>query len=176
MKRLSALALAVALFAAGCGCSSSTTTTTAPSTAANPIFNALLSPANEVPPVTNAESTVSGTATITFNTTKDSAGNITAATATFAVTLGGFPAGSSVNIAHIHEGASTCVCPVVVNTSLGAGQVSISNGLASFLREGIVVDPAVAQRMIANAGGFYFNVHTTLNGGGAARGQLVKVQ
>ena len=173
MKRLSVLAVALALVAVGCGSSSSTTS---PSTALPPIFTAALSPANEVPPVTNAESGVVGAATITLNTTKDGAGNITAATATFAVTLSGFPAGSTINIAHIHEGASNCACPVVVNTSLAAGQVTVSNGLASFTRDGIAVDAAVAQRIIANPGGFYFNVHSTLNGGGVARGTLVKAQ
>ena len=93
-----------------------------PSPSTNPIFTAALSPANEVPPVTNAESTVSGNATITLNTTRDSAGNVTSASATFAVTLGGFPAGSNITAAHIHEGASTCACPVVVNTTVASGQ------------------------------------------------------
>jgi CHRD domain-containing protein len=173
MKRLSVLVAALALLAAGCGSSSSTTTS--PSTAGNPIFTASLSPANEVPPVTNGESGVTGSATITFNTTKDSSGNITAATANFAVTLSGFPAGSVVNIAHIHEGAATCACPVVVNTTLGPGEVTVTNGLASFTKTGInVSDPAVAQRIINSPGNFYFNVHTALNSGGVARGVLVK--
>jgi len=119
---------------------------------------------------------VTGTANITLNTTKDAAGNITAATATFGVTLGGFPAGSTVNIAHIHEGASTCACPVVVNTSLAPGEVAVNNGLASFTKSNITVSPEVAQRIIANPAGFYFNVHTTLNAGGVARGTLVKTQ
>jgi CHRD domain-containing protein len=171
MKPLSAFAIALSLLVAGCGNDSSPTT---PSASTNPIFTASLSPANEVPPVTNSESTVSGTATITLNTTRDSAGNVTSASAIFAVTLGGFPAGSTINVAHIHEGASTCACPVVVNTTLAAGQVTISNNLASFTRDNIPVQAAVAQRMIANPGGFYFNVHSTLNPGGVARGTLVK--
>jgi hypothetical protein len=174
MKRLPVLALALSLMAAGCGSSSTSPSTTTP--AANPVFTAALSPANEVPPVTNAESTVTGTANITLNTTKDAAGNITAATATFGVTLGGFPAGSVVNIAHIHEGAATCACPVVVNTTLTPGETTVSNGLASFTKSNITVTPEVAQRIIANPGNFYFNVHTALNSGGVARGTLVKTQ
>jgi len=171
MKRLFPLAVLFALAAAGCS-SSSTPTNPSPT---NPTFTATLSPANEVPPVTNAESTVTGNASITLITTKDAAGNITAATATFVVNLNGFPAGSAVNIAHIHEGATTCACPVVVNTSLAAGEVAISNGTASFTKAGITVDPAVAQRILSNPAGFYFNVHTTLNAGGVARGQLNRV-
>lgn len=173
MKPLSALAIALSLLAAGCGDDSSGPNTPTPST--NPVFTATLSPANEVPPVTNAESTVSGNATITLNTSRDSAGNVTSATATFAVTLGGFPSGSTVNVAHIHEGAAGCQCPVVVNTTISAGQVTVANNLASFTRENIPVTAEVANRIIANPGNFYFNVHSTLNPGGVARGPLVKV-
>jgi hypothetical protein len=172
MKQLSAFAIALSLLAAGCSKDSASPTTPSPST--NPIFTATLSPANEVPPVTNAEAGVSGTATITLNTTRDGSGNVTGASATFAVTLGGFPAGSAVNIAHIHEGASTCACPVVVNTTLAAGEVTIANGLTSFTKSNITVTPEVAQRIINNPGNFYFNVHSSLNTGGVARGTLVK--
>ena len=171
MKRLSPIAVVLALVAAGC----SNNNSPSPATPTNPTFTAALSPANEVPPITNAESTVSGNATITLVVTRDAANNITAATATFVVNLTGFPAGSSINIAHIHEGASTCACPVVVNTSLAAGEVTIVNGVASFTKANITVDPAVAQRILANPAGFYFNVHTTLNAGGVARGQLNRV-
>ena len=171
MTRLSLIAVALALAAAGCS-SSTSPSTTAPT---NPTFTAALSPANEVPPVTNIESTVTGNVSITLVTTKDSAGNITAASATFVVNLTGFPAGSAINIAHIHEGASTCACPVVVNTTLTAGEVAISNGTASFTKANINVDPAIAQRLLSNPGGFYFNVHSTLNPGGVSRGALNRV-
>jgi hypothetical protein len=174
MKRLSVIAAACALVAAGCGSSSSSPTS--PTGSSAPVFSASLSPANEVPPVANGEAGVTGNANITLNTTKDGAGNVTSATATFAVTLGGFPAGSTVNIAHIHEGATTCVCPVVVNTLIKAGDVTVNNGLASFTVTNIPVDAAVANRILANPGGFYFNVHTTLNPSGVARGVLVKSQ
>ena len=66
----------------------------------------------------------------------------------FGVTLGGFPSDSRVNIAHIHEGAATCVCPVVVNTQLTAGEVTVSNGLASFTKSNIPVTAEVAQSLI----------------------------
>jgi CHRD domain len=170
MRALSAFAIALSLLAVGCGDDSPTT----PSSSTNPVFSAALSPANEFPPVTNAESTVSGNATITLNTTRDSAGNVTSASATFVVTLGGFPAGSNITAAHIHQGPSNCACPVVVNTTVAPGQVPISNNLATFTRENIPVTPEIANRLITNPGDFYFNVHSTLNGGGFARGPLVK--
>ena len=171
MTRLSLIAVALALLAVGCSSSTSPSSTTP----TNPTFTAALSPANEVPPVTNTESVVTGNVSITLATTKDSAGNITAASATFVVNLTNFPAGSTINIAHIHEGASTCACPVVVNTSLTPGEVTITNGTASFTKAGINVDPAVAQRLLNNPGGFYFNVHSAINPGGVARGTLQRV-
>lgn len=172
MKRLSLLAAAVALFAAGCSGSSSAPSTASPT---KPTFTSSLSPANEVPPITNAESTASGNATITFDVTRDSANNITASTATFVVNMSGFPAGSAVNIAHIHPGASGTTGGVLVSTTLAAGDVTLVNGSGTFTRAGITVTPEVTQQIINNPAGFYFNVHTTLNGGGVMRGQLVKV-
>lgn len=173
MTRLSVLAIAVALAAAGCSSSSTSPSTTSPT---NPTFTAQLSPANEVPPVSNGESTVQGSASITLVTTKDASGNTTAATATFVVNLTGFPAGSTINIAHIHEGAPGCVCPVVVNTTITPGEVTVTNGVASFTKANInVPNPAIADRMIANPGGFYFNVHTVANPSGVARGVLNRV-
>ena len=170
MTRLSALAVAAALFAVGCS-SSSTSPSTTPT---NPTFTAQISPANENPPITNAESVVTGNASITLVTTKDAGGNITAATATFVVNITNLPTGSTVNIAHIHEGASTCACPVVVNTSLAPREVTLVGGSASFSKGSITVAPEVAQRLLANPGGFYFNVHTALNAGGAVRGTLTR--
>src|SRR5262245_47224275 len=93
--------LLVAVLAAGCGDDSPTT----PSNAA-PRFSTGLLPSNEVPPVTNADASGSGTVTITINPTRDSAGNITAATADFSVTLSGFPPNETITGAHIHPGAA----------------------------------------------------------------------
>jgi CHRD domain-containing protein len=171
MTRLSVLVVAVALFAVGCSSSTSPSSTTP----TNPTFTASISPANEIPPITNAESVVQGNASITLVTTKDAANNVTAASATFVVNITGIPAGSTVNIAHIHECVNSCNGSIVVNTSLAAGEVTVTNGVASFTKANITVDPAVAQRILNNPAGFYFNVHSTLNPGGFARGQLTRV-
>jgi hypothetical protein len=174
MKRLSLFAVALALFATGCSSSSSAPTTTSPT---QPTFTAALSTANEVPPITNSEAGGTGNATITFAVTKDAAGNILTASATFVVNLSGFPAGTPINIAHIHVGAAGVGGTVVVPTALTAGQVVLTNGSGSFTSANTgVLAPELAQAIINNPAGYYFNVHSTLNGGGVARGQLVKVQ
>jgi hypothetical protein len=172
MKRLSLLAVTLGVLVSACGSSSST----APTTPTNPTFTAALSPSNEVPAIVGAEAAGSGTSTVTMVTTKDAAGNVTAATATFVVNLSGFPAGTPINIAHIHQAAAGVNGSVVVNSLLTAGQVTLTTGSGSFTASNLVVDPALANLILTNPAGFYFNVHSTLNPGGVARGQLVRTQ
>jgi hypothetical protein len=173
MKHLTVVAVALALSAAGCSKSS-----TAPSTTpTKPTFTADLRTTNEVPPIANAESSGSGTATVTFDVTRDGAGNVTGGTATFVVNLTGFPAGTPINIAHIHQAAAGTNGPIVFSTSLAAGEVTLVNGAGSFTKAGIApADPSVVNAIITNPAGFYFNAHSTLNPGGVVRGQLVRVQ
>ena len=172
MTRLSALAIVLGLFAAGCN------TTTAPTTtAAKPTFTAQLLPSNEVPPITNAESTGSGNVTVTLNVTRDATGNITAATVDFLATFSGFPAGTVATVAHIHQGAATCACPVVISTAIAAGEVTFPNGSGSLVKSGVTVSPVdLANALLNNPSGFYFNIHTANNPGGVARGQLARSQ
>jgi len=172
MKRLSLFTLALAFVAAGCS-KSTTAPTTTPT---KPTFTADLKTTNEVPPISNAEAGGSGNATITFDLTKDAAGNVTAASVTFVVNLSGFPAGTPINIAHIHEAVAGVNGSVRVATTLAAGQVTLTNGSGSFTSTATGVDPALAQTIINNPAGFYFNAHSTLNAGGVVRGQLVRVQ
>ena len=57
-------------------------------------FTAALSAANEVPPITNADTNARGEARIQMNLTRDAAGAITAATWNFVYDVTGFPAGT----------------------------------------------------------------------------------
>jgi hypothetical protein len=65
---------------------------------------------------------------------------------------------------------------VVVNTTLLPGEVTLQDGTGSFTKSNVAVTPDLANQLMSNPGGFYFNVHSTLNPGGVARGQLVRVQ
>jgi hypothetical protein len=127
------------------------------------------------PPVSNAESNGSGTATVTMNLTR-SGSTITAGTLDIQFSLTGFPATSSAILAHIHTGAAGVNGGVLVNSGLTAGTaVSLSSGSGSFSANAIAVaDVSVLQQIIDNPSGFYFNVHSTLNPAGAVRGQLVR--
>jgi hypothetical protein len=172
MKGLSILAVVSALCAAGCGSSSSSTS---PTNGA-PTFTATLLPANEVPPITNAENVGSGTATIVFNVTKDSSGNVSTASVQFTASVFGFPPNTVVTIAHIHQGV-TGVSGGIKITAVGtAGTVTLTNGSGTFTATTSNADAATVQAILANPSGYYFNIHTTVNPAGVMRGQLVQVQ
>jgi len=175
MKRLTVLVAGLTVLAIGCGSNSTPTSSTSNPTTVK--FTAALLPINEVPAITNAENSGSGSATITFNLTRDGSGNITAATADFTVALAGFPPNTPVNAAHIHPGAAGVAGGVLVSTGLVAGEVVLANGSGGFTKTGVTspnLDPAHVQDMINNPQNYYFNVHSVLNSGGFARGQMVK--
>lgn len=159
MKRLAIAVTVLAIGAAGCGSKS----TTNPSSDLV-VFTVQLSALNEVPPVTNAEATARGTAVITINKVAN--------TIDFNVSLNSFPAGSSVNVAHIHAAAAGVNAGVLLNTGLTAGNVVLTNGAGTFSITQVTATAAQVAQILANPAGHYFNVHTTLNGGGAVRGQL----
>jgi hypothetical protein len=173
MKRLSLLIVALGVLVSACGSSS-----TSPTTPTNPTFTATLSPASENPAIVGAEASGTGNATVTMVTTKDSAGNVTSATATFVVNLSGFPAGTPINAAHIHgpNAPAGVNAGVLVSSGITAGQNVLTNGSGTFTTANLTVDGALANQILANPSTFYFNVHSTLNPGGVARGQLVRVQ
>ena len=172
MKRLSLLIVALGVLVSGCGSSSPA----APTTPTNPTFTATLLPANENPAIVGGEAAGRGDATVTIVTTKDGAGNVTAATATFVVNMSGFPAGTTISNAHIHAAASGINGAVVVPSGITSGaNVVAANGTVTFTAANLTITPVdVANQILANPAGFYFNVHTTLNPGGVARGQLVR--
>lgn len=176
MKRIALLALVVA-FGMSCDDKSPTSPSANPNVAR---FTAILLPANEVPPVTNADASASGTMQMTMTVTRDAANNITGATYDFTVHVTGFQAGTTLTGAHIHTAPAGANSGVVVGLTLAPSDVALATGQASITKTGVVANnPAnaatVAQTIFNNPGGNYFNVHTTVNGGGAIRGQLVKM-
>lgn len=173
MKRLLVLVLAATAATAACSKDSSPSS---PSSPTNPTFTADLRPANEVPPVTGAESGGSGLMTITFNVTRDAANNITSASVTFVGNFTGFPPGTTLTGAHIHPGAAGTNGSVAISTAISQGEIVLTNGGGSLSKTVASVDATLAQSIVNNPAGYYFNIHTAANPGGVARGQLVRVQ
>lgn len=137
------------------------------------VFTAQLSAANEVPPVSNAESQATGEATITITATRDSANAITGGSMVMNFTVRSLTPTSTVTLAHIHTGAAGVNGGVLVNSGLSAATaIPTPAGSASFQSQAITADAATINNIVANPSGFYFNVHTALNPGGVVRGQL----
>jgi hypothetical protein len=173
MLKRGCVVLLTALALAGCDDDSPT----APSDPNVVMFTAQLSAANEVPPITGTEANARGDVRITFNLTRDSANNVSGATVNFTVNLTSFPNGASWILAHIHEGGSGVAGPVRINTKLTPGTaITLTNGSISNQQftSDPVTDVTLINNIISNPAGFYFNVHTSVNQGGAVRGQLVR--
>jgi hypothetical protein len=164
MKRLAIAVSMLAIGVAGCG---SNSTPTSPSTLK--IFTVQMSPANEVPPVTNGENTGRGTAVITIHSDTN--------TVDFAISFTGFPNNTTLTAAHIHPGAAGVNGGAQIGVPGIAGLV-LTDGTGTFTANGVAAatDATTAasriQAILAAPQNFYFNAHTTVNGGGVARGQL----
>jgi hypothetical protein len=163
MVRRALIAMAACAFLVGCGDDDATTS---PSSAPM-VFTGILSPANEVPPVGNAESSGHGAVQIT----------VTGSTADVYFQLTGFPGETRVQGAHIHPGVSGVNGPVTVGTPLtAAAPLPLSNGTVEYRISGLPVDATTLAGLTTNAAGYYFNVHSPTNPGGFARGQLTRIQ
>ncbi|HYN05888.1 MAG TPA: CHRD domain-containing protein [Vicinamibacterales bacterium] len=164
--------LAVALMAASCDEDSPAN----PSEIA-PTFSMALLASNEVPLVTNVETSCTGNVTIRLNITRDAAQVITATNVDFTANISGCPSTTNIIAAHIHEGPAGVAAPVVIGTGIASGQVPLVNGAGSFTRNGVnVTDLSIIRRILDNPNAFYFNIHSTANGGGVIRAQLVRTQ
>jgi hypothetical protein len=170
MNRFSALIIGLSLLAIGC--SDSTATAPTQGTTTTSTFTVPLSPANEVPAIANADASGSGSVVIALTVIKDGGGTITSASANFQISVSGFPAGTRVTDAHIHNAAAGSNGGAIVNVGLAAGELVIANGSGSITKSGINVPADRAAAILNNRAGHYFNVHTALNPDGAIRGQL----
>jgi hypothetical protein len=116
--------------------------------AATQVFTASLSSANEV---SGGGTGLTGTATLTVNTTTGTVCARVTSNVTGAVAI------------HVHKGGSGVNGAVVVPLD-----VSSINGASKCA----TVAPALAAAIAANAAGYYVNIHTPTSPGGALRGQL----
>ena len=159
---LCALAAAVALFAA-CSGDDNTTETATPQP---PTFTATLAGANEVPAV-NAPGT--GTATVVFFPATG-----TPTSGSYTVTVSGLTGAPTAS--HIHAPADTKTSTgVLVNFNPSSVTTTAGTFTGSFT-QGDIRNANVSMDSVmklVKAGLAYVNVHTTANGGGEIRGQLV---
>lgn len=133
-----------------------------------------LSPANETPPVTGL--TASGTTAVTVYTVRNADGNIVAGTIIFDVNYRGFPANVSITGLHIHQEQAGKAGPIRFPTDVGKPAVTSATGSGNIYKSVTVAtaDALTAlNALVQDPSGFYENLHTTDNPGGAIRSQLV---
>jgi hypothetical protein len=170
MNRFSALIIGLSILAVGCGDSDPTAPTQGTTTTST--FTVPLSPSKEVPAITNADASGSGSVVIALTVTKDNGGNIMSATANFQISVSGFPAGTRVTDAHIHNAPAGSNGGIQVSVGLASGSWRSPTAAARLRRTASMCRQDRAAAILGNRAAFYFNVHTALNPDGAIRGQL----
>lgn len=140
-------------------------------------MNLALSPANEVPPITNLNAT--GNFQLTLEVNRDAAGAITGGKVTV-VGVVNFPGAITITGFHIHQGVSTANGSVNFDSGIstsnpltlatGVGPIT-SRELSSTDLAALIVRLTVLRN---DPTSFYLNLHTTANPGGAIRAQLTR--
>ncbi|BDC51494.1 hypothetical protein F183_A38100 [Bryobacterales bacterium F-183] len=138
-------------------------------------YRVILSPANEVPPVSLA---ATGGAFVFLHVVRDAQGEVISGSVDFQVRYN-FPSPQTITAMHIHAGAAGANGPVVIDSGTAQipdattgviptlqAQVSTSTTAALNAVKGILADPSQ----------YYLNVHTTANPAGVFRGQLIRAQ
>jgi len=137
------------------------------------VMMGMMSPANEVPAITGLNASATGAVTTII--TRRSDGSINSGEVIFHVNYA-FPAKITFTGLHIHTGAAGVNGPVTLNSSLtridssdsGTGtltyrnEIDVTNAASVAALDGLFLNPA----------GYYINLHTVDNPGGAVRAQM----
>lgn len=141
-------------------------------------FRLNMTPQNEVPAITNLEAT--GFGTVWLHVQRDAAGRVTSGTVDFNVRYQ-FPGEVTFTGLHIHRGNAGANGPVLIDSRITAGNPVVdATGRGSIARSAEIaagsVNVPVLEEIIRNPAGFYLNLHTTANPGGAVRAQLTRTE
>jgi hypothetical protein len=137
-----------------------------PALSATPVFKLLLKPSQEVPPVKGLRADAVGS--LTFDLERSGGGAITSGEVIFYFNYK-FPGSVTITGLHVHQGAKGTNGPIVVDSGLGSFTDSDGEGNVTRVVTGT---PATLQAILDNPRGYYVNLHTSVNPGGALRDQL----
>lgn len=141
-------------------------------------FRGNMSPANEVPPVTNESATATGKATIAVHARRADDGTLLSAVVDFDIDYN-FPVPVTVRGLHIHEGAANANGPVRIDTGLSGNNTIEAEGIGNLFRQALATSEtalAAIEGLLANPAGYYVNLHTSVNAGGLLRDQLTRME
>jgi uncharacterized protein (TIGR03437 family) len=139
------------------------------------VFQVTMLPANEVPPIVGLAAT--GPSEVPFYILRNADGSVAAGATLFDVNHRGFPAPTTFTGLHIHNAGPGIAAGVIFPSGLDGNlnKVVSDSGNGNIFRMVNVTTPsAIVQlnALVQNPNGFYLNLHTTVNGGGAMREQL----
>ena len=137
-----------------------------PALSATPVFKLGLKPSQEVPAIKGLRADAVGS--VTFDLTRSSWGAITAGEVIFYFNYK-FPGSVNITGLHIHQGAKGTNGGIVVDSGVGAFTDSDGEGNVTTVVAGT---PATLQAILDNPRGYYVNLHTSVNPGGALREQM----
>jgi len=138
-----------------------------PALSATPVFKLGLKPSQEVPPIKGLKANAVGS--VTFDLERSSAGTITSGEVIFYFNYA-FPGSVNIIGLHIHQGAKGANGPIVVSSGVAAFTDADGEGNITTVVSGTV--PATLQAILDNPRGYYVNLHTSVNPGGALREQM----
>jgi hypothetical protein len=136
-----------------------------PSLSATPVFKLRLKPSQEVPAIKGLRADAVGS--VTFDLVRDSAGAITSGEVIFYFNYA-FPGAVNVTGLHVHQGAKGANGAIVVSSGAGGADADGVGNLTTV----VAGTPAVLQAILDNPRGYYVNLHTSDNPGGALRAQM----
>lgn len=140
-----------------------------PTKSATPVFKLQLKPSQEVPPIKGLRAVARGN--VTFDLTRNSEGSITEGEVVFYVNYR-FPGEVEITGLHIHVGMKGANGLVVVDSGVTA--FTDPDGKGNVTTVVTRVDPTLLQAILDDPRGYYVNLHTSVNPGGALREQLHK--
>jgi hypothetical protein len=138
-------------------------------------FRPAMDPANEAPAVAGLDA--SGAALIRVSVNRDTTGTITSGVVAFDITYR-FPGSVTIVGLHIHSAPAGVSGPVVISSGItSANSIANASGRGNLFRVAEIPGTdtagiAALTGLMADPTGYYVNIHTTVNPGGAMRGQL----
>jgi uncharacterized protein (TIGR03437 family) len=140
------------------------------------VFQVTMLSSHEVPPVTGLD-TATGPSEVVIPLLRNGDGTVAAGATLFDVNFRGFPAATTFTGLHIHDAGPGSNSGVVFPSGLDGNlnKVVSDTGNGNIFRVVNVSSAAAIAKLnalVQNPNGFYLNVHTTVNGGGAMRDQL----
>jgi hypothetical protein len=137
-----------------------------PALSATPVFKLRLMPNQEVPPIKKLKADAVGS--VTFDIERSSSGAITSGEVIFYFNYA-FPASVNITAMHVHVGAKGTNGPPVVDS--GLTPFTDADGQGNITRV-VSATPATLQAILDGPRGYYVNLHTNTNPGGALRQQM----